>query len=196
MVSAKTFLSAAVSGIFLMMSMSSGLAAERHKDKKDKKPFPQAAIINKLHFKLVCGKRDPGARFVTSKDGKEVCDRTTGEIWEQNPMSNAGRERMNQAAAIAFCETLDKEHGQRYQLPTMAQLLSVLDYGEFDSALTPDIFSNVLPEFYWSASPFAGPAVENGWEVTFFNGQVRFRSQNFPNFVWCVRRDKDAHADW
>ena len=185
----------------LVMTMSPGISAERHKDRykerKEKQAFPQTAIINKLYTKTVCGRRDPGARFVTSKNGKEVCDRATGEIWEQNPMSEAGRGPMTQADAIAFCESLDKGHGPLYELPSIQQLGSVLDYTIAPPGPVVDtaVFTNVLSSIYWSRTPFAGPGGD-GWGVLVGSGVVDFLSTGVPTFVWCVRRDHDAHADW
>jgi len=196
MFSVKQLLMGVVSGIFLVVSVSPGLAAERHKDRKEKKAFPQASIINKLHSKLVCGKRDPGARFVTSKDGKEVCDRTTGIIWEQNPMSDNPREPENQADAIAFCENLDKGNGQVYALPTFAQLVSVLDYSRINPALEPGVFDVLTdPGPYWSATPFLGEP-DQGWFVTLEEGRWIINSLNDPVWVWCIRSDHAANADW
>ena len=181
----------------LVMTMIPGIGAERHKDRKEKKAFPQANIINKLHSKLVCGKRDPGARFVTSKDGKEVCDRTTGNIWEQDPESDNPRQPMTQPQAIAFCETLDKGHGPVYELPSIQQLGSVLDYTIAPPGPVVDtgVFTNVLPTVYWSGTPFAAPGGE-GWGVDLGVGDVGFNDTSSQVFVWCVRRDHDSYADW
>ena len=52
--------------------------------KKNNNDFSKAPIIQKLFFLTVCGKKNPGERYVTSKDGKRVCDRTSGNVWEQD----------------------------------------------------------------------------------------------------------------
>ena len=167
-----------------------------------KKAFPEAALIKKLFSKTVCGTRNPGQRFVTSKDEKEVCDRTTGNIFEQDPDSfdgtnnPDGRMPMEQGEAIAFCATLGKGHGQVYELPSVQQLVSVLDYTQEFPALTPGVFTNVVPNSaYWSASPFASAGMV-AWGVSVGNGFLGVGGMSDPNFVWCVRRDKDAHAAW
>jgi hypothetical protein len=122
-----------------------------------------ALLVKKIFNKTFCGFRNPGQRFETSKNGKEVCDRMTGDIWEQDPDSfdpianPDGRMKMNQPEAIAFCANLDKGHGKVYELPSVEQLVGVLNFREFNPPLTPDVFDNVLSEFYWSASTYAGP---------------------------------------
>jgi len=167
---------------------------------KKKKAFPQAPLIQKWFQKTVCGFRNPEDRFVTSKDGKYVCDRTTGDIWEQDPESNNPRLTMSQPDAISFCANLGKEkgHGQVYELPSVQQLVSVLDYALVSPALTPDVFSNVLSAFYWSATSVA-LMTDNAWVVSVGNGNIfNLFDKDLEDlaFVWCVRRGKDAHADW
>jgi len=159
---------------------------------KKKKAFPQAPLIKKFFEKTVCGFRNRGDRFVTSKDGKYVCDRTTGDIWEQDPDS-FNRPAMNHAEALAFCLALDKGHGQKYELPSVQQLVSVLDYTQSNPALTPGVFSNVQSSTYWSATLFALFPTD-AWNVFVFNGDVSFNDTATDFFVWCVRRGKDAHG--
>ena len=103
--------------------------------------------------------------------------------------------RMTRADAIAFCETLDKGHGQRYTLPSVQQLQDVLDYGELDPALTPGEFNNVRSAAYWSASLVAGNPT-SGWSVSVTSGNLGTSGRSIELFVWCVRRDKGVHAGW
>jgi len=158
--------------------------------------FWQAPLVKKWFQKTVCGFRNPDDRFVIS--GDKVCDRTTGDIWEQDP-DTFTRPGMSHGDALAFCLALDKGDGQVYELPSVQQLVSVLDYTERDPALTPGVFSNVRSDFYWSATPVAGL---KGFEFKFLvgvggsNGWVIEDNRLNGWFVWCVQRDKDAHADW
>jgi hypothetical protein len=134
--SSKHFLIGLLSIVFACGTV--GLVAPLASEAKlKKKPaFSQAPLVKKIFKKTVCGFRNPQDRFVTSKDGTEVCDRTTGDIWEQNPDSN-NRGILSQPEAIEFCATLDKGHGKAYELPSIQQLVSVLDYTEYSPALTP-----------------------------------------------------------
>jgi hypothetical protein len=145
-------------------------------------------VIKKFFSKTVCGHKNPKVRFVTAKDGTEVCDRTTGNIWEQNPDS-AHQGTMTQPDAIAFCANLDKGDGKVYELPSIQQLVSVWDYRHFNPFLTPGVFTGVLPALYWSATGGAGG--NSGW---LNNGSVDVSDTATPHFVWCKRRDKAAHG--
>ena len=202
MVMSKLFI-AFISVWFLCGSLGLFTPTASHAVSTKKDSFPLNAKINKLFKQAVCGKRNPGERFVTSWDGTEVCDRNTGEIWEQNPNSKSnenivGRVRMSQTNAREFCENLgqSKKHGGVYELPSIQQLVAVLDYGKTTPPIVDDAFSNVVPNFYWSATPFAAPGGA-AWVVDLiFHGFIFFSTPEIEMFVWCVRRDKDVHGDW
>ncbi len=127
---------------------------------------------------LPCGAATAGIRFVVSTDGTEVCDNTTGLIWEQMPDSVLRQWQ----DAIKFCPTL----GTGYRLPEVKELISLVDFGQSDPALPADHpFSNVL-SIYWSATPAAGFPLD-ACSVVCSNGA---RNQSFktnPHNVWCVR---------
>ena len=168
-----------------------------------KTSFPQAPLVKKWFQKTVCGFRNPGQRFVTSKDGKYVCDRTTGDVWEQNPNSfhptthPDGRMPMNWEDAKQFCADLGKTkgHGQVYELPSVQQLQDVLDYTRINPALTPGVFSNMQSAGYWSAT-LRAESPRDVWRVSAFGGTVGYDRKANPRLVWCVRGGKEAHADW
>ncbi len=88
-----------------------------------------------------CGGDTASNRFVMSTDGTEVCDKTTGLHWEQMP-DTVPRQWQ---AAIAFCPTL----GTGYRLPEVKELLSLVDFSQFDPALPASHpFSNVQSSIY------------------------------------------------
>ncbi len=96
---------------------------------------------------LPCGAATAGIRFVVSTDGTEVCDNTTGLIWEQMPDSVLRQWQ----DAIKFCPTL----GTDYRLPEVKELISLVDFGQSNPALPlGHPFSNVQT-IYWSATPAA-----------------------------------------
>ena len=127
---------------------------------------------------LPCGAATAGIRFVVSTDGTEVCDNTTGFIWEQMPDS-VPRQWQD---AIDFCPTL----GIGYRLPEVEELISLLDFSQFNPALSlGHPFSNVQ-SIYWSATPAAGFPLD-ACSVVFSNGAMNQSFKTNPHNVWCVR---------
>ena len=130
-----------------------------------------------------CGAGTVAQRFVVA--GTEVCDNSTGLVWQQNPDNS----ELNQPDALAHCPTL----GDNYRLPFVKELISLLDYSEGSNDLDPALpdghpFTNVELAVYWSAttsvSLIGNPAA---WDVTFTNGFVGSDDMVDENLVWCVR---------
>ena len=125
-----------------------------------------------------CGGDTESNRFVMSTDGTEVCDKTTGLHWEQMPDSVPRQWQ----AAIAFCPTL----GSGYRLPEVKELLSLVDFSQFDPALPASHpFSNVQSSIYWSATGTAFPT--DACSVVFRDGAISRSFKTNPLNVWCVR---------
>ena len=86
-----------------------------------------------------CGAGTEGVRFVVSTDGTEVCDNTTGLVWEQTPDSI----KREWQAAIAFCPTIG------YRLPEVKELFSLVDFSQSNPTLPAGHpFSNVQSSIY------------------------------------------------
>ncbi len=127
---------------------------------------------------LPCGAATAGIRFVVSTDGTEVCDNTTGLIWEQMPDSVLRQWQ----DAIDFCPTL----GTGYRLPEVKELIGLVDFGQSDPALPADHpFSNVL-SIYWSATPAADLPLD-ACSVVFSNGAMNQSFKTNTHNVWCAR---------
>ncbi len=125
-----------------------------------------------------CGGDTASNRFVMSTDGTEVCDKTTGLHWEQMP-DTVPRQWQ---AAIAFCPTL----GSGYRLPEVKELLSLVDFSQFDPALPASHpFSNAQSSIYWSATGTAFPT--DACSVVFRDGAISRSFKTNPLNVWCVR---------
>ena len=129
----------------------------------------------------LCGAGTEGQRFVA--DGTEVCDNDTGLYWVKAPDATP----RNHATALTHCAGLNLGNSQTYRLPEVKELISLVDYSQFNPALPAGHpFSGVQSSFYWSASTSAIiPA--DAWIVNFGNGFVftSFKTDSF--FVWCAR---------
>ena len=150
-------------------------------DDNHKNPFTQ--ILTKLDQILaavgpvdLCHGGTTVGRFVVK--GTEVCDRTTGLTWQQTPDATL---RTN-AAAVTYCLGL----GNHYRLPEIKELISLLDYSQFNPTLPPGIFTGVANDGYWSATQNAQTAPLT-WIGFFNNGSVVSDDRSNNLHVWCVR---------
>ena len=164
-------------------------AWERDDDHQGKNPFDR--ILHKLDQILgkvgrtvdLCHGGSFVGRFVVN--GGEVCDRTTGLTWEQQP--NPAFQTPGEA--VAYCQN----KGNHSRLPEVKELLSLVDYSQ-DNPVLPvgHPFIGIQLAFYWSATTLAG---DSGIvrAVNFESGSVNptvlhGRGGSTPYLlVWCVR---------
>ena len=130
----------------------------------------------------LCGAGTEGQRFVVN--GPEVCDNTTGLYWQKTP----DNVRRDLATANGYCQSL----GNGIRLPTIKELLSLVDYGQFAPVLPPSHpFTNVqigFPSNYWTTTPVTDPSIPGlFWQVPFRNGRIPGQGGGTSVFVWCVR---------
>lgn len=132
----------------------------------------------------------PG-RFRILKDfnNAAVMDRETGLVWERSPDTGTRDWR----GAHRFCIDRAVGNGNRkgWRLPTVQEILSLVDpTRDAPSLPAGHPFSNVQPDFYWSATTFgADPALAwgGGFENNLTEPGARFTDKTLPFFVWCVR---------
>jgi hypothetical protein len=117
-----------------------------------------------------------------------VQDAVTGLTWQRNlPATYAGCSgTCTWQKAKAYCEGLVLEGADDWRLPTMIELVSILD----DNAVMPSIdaaaFPNTASDNFWSASPNAGD-VSQAWGVGFAAFQILARPTTDSLHVRCVR---------
>ena len=74
-----------------------------------------------------------------------------------------------------------------WRLPTVKELLTIVDYGEFDPAINIVYFPNTIQTMpYWSSTTFAGDT-SSAWVVDFSVGGVGNGSKNYGSYVRAVR---------
>lgn len=129
----------------------------------------------------------PGRYTVTAE---VVTDTSTGLHWQRSVDANT----YTQTRALSYCPGLTLAGETVWRLPTLQELLSIVDSAEVGPAIDPSAFPGTQPTFFWTASPDVssgsppgvGPA-RNGWAVNFYTGG-RFSppvSETFP--ARCVR---------
>jgi hypothetical protein len=117
-----------------------------------------------------------------------VTDTQSGLMWLKNPDAK----RRSWADASAFCKGLDGTDGRGghadWRLPTLRELLSMIDYASFNPALPPGHpFLDMQLDGYWSSTATAASGV-HGWYVQLADGasSFKFGGDNLL-CVWPVR---------
>jgi hypothetical protein len=122
-----------------------------------------------------------------AKEWTQVLDRETGLIWTANmvrPICKWKKAR-NVAATCNVGSATD------WRLPTVKELISIVDYGREDPAIDADFFRCEF-NWYWSASPCAWSPDSEAWIVGFYYGDVYKGNQNGTASVRAVR-SRAAH---
>jgi hypothetical protein len=118
-----------------------------------------------------------------------VLDRETGLVWERSP--DPSPRSWLSAHRVCNNRTVGAGNRKGWRLPTVQELASLVDPTRSGPALPAGHpFSDVQPDFYWSATTFgADPAL--AWGVVFENLLTEpgagFTSKTSAFYVWCVR---------
>jgi hypothetical protein len=114
-------------------------------------------------------------------DADTVTDRVTGLVWQRA----ATTQSYDQAAAGAYCQGLSAGGRTGWQLPTVVELLSIVDSSRAKPCLN-DAFTGTAA-WFWSSTPCAGRA-GYGWDVSFSMGNPGYHGSTTTNLVRCVLR--------
>lgn len=123
-------------------------------------------------------------RFQLVLNGEGVLDKETGLVWERSP-NNTTPMKWNEAIVYCYEKSIGNRRGWR--LPTVEELLSLIDPTQSGPALSSGHpFNNVISHDYWSATTVAN-APEHAWHVGFNDGHLDRDVKEQSIFVWCVR---------
>lgn len=142
----------------------------------------------------------------TDNGDNTVTDHTTGLIWLENANCigseypdfdkdcPVGDGKISWAHAQDFINALNagqfpKCNGGSYndwRLPTVQELESLVNYDLHHPAMSPDVFSNVISDNYWTATLDASNH-NFAWRVRFDHGLVFTEEKSHPFYVWPVR---------
>ena len=119
-----------------------------------------------------------------TKNHAMVKDTTTGLIWAAAPI-----EVKTWAEAEAACKALRLGGHKDWRMPTIKELISIVDYGKREPAIDTKAFRMKAGETwhrFWSSSPVVGWP-EGAWGVLFRNGVVSLGHRRGSGFVRPVR---------
>lgn len=131
-----------------------------------------------------------GPRFHV--DGDTVLDRSTGLEWSRENVPGGA---MKWAAAKEACAKLTLGGHSDWRLPTIRELLTLVDYERHDPAIDTDAFK-CESSYYWTSTPLHSSPGVYAWFVVFYYGGAYWDSQGNDFFVRAVRASQDPFDLW
>ena len=110
------------------------------------------------------GQSGSGVGSYTDNGDGTVTDTFTGLTWQQAGLSSETWEQ-----ALTYCEGLSLGGHTDWRLPTIKELLSMVDYSQIDPAINITYFPEMKSYFYWSSTTRAS-FPEEAWGVGFDTG--------------------------
>ena len=121
-----------------------------------------------------------GGRFFEYTDS--VFDKTTGLLWTK---ANVGSKPMNWKDAKASAEAVRIGDATDWRLPTIQELLTLVDYDRHDPAIDPVFKCD--SDWYWTSTVPAASPSDCAWIVSFYNGYSGWGNQSSECPVRAVR---------
>ena len=116
-----------------------------------------------------------------SMTGDVAHDESTGLTWQRR----VEHDNYSWRDAGHHCSTLDS-NGGGWRLPSVRELLSLVDVGRVEPAIDTSAFPDTPSEFFWSSSPSTAPA-GTAWGVNFTRGASAAGLVGTEAHVRCVR---------
>ena len=133
-------------------------------------------------FAPLAAESPPNSAYTDNGDGT-VTDNVTGLVW-QKTVDNATR---TWYVAWDYCTHNDEAlPGTGWRLPSAGELMSIVYYGTYDSAINGIAFPGTNPSYYWSATTRADGSGD-AWGVNFGYGNVNSYGKSNTLYVRCVR---------
>jgi hypothetical protein len=127
-----------------------------------------------------CKDPDAGASpYAVSDDA--VQDLSTGLVWKRA----VEHDNYTWDAAKAFCAKVAVDGGA-FRLPSLRELLTLVDIARFDPAIDTSAFPGTPGELFWTSSP-SHPSVGTAWGVHFTRGSSAAAAVGTKAHVRCVR---------
>ena len=138
----------------------------------------------------LCGNEEPSAfKFAAPSSSRltdaddMVSDHLTGLIWSANDI---GSDRHDWPSAQKVVATLNLGGFTDWRLPTIKELLTLVDYDRNSPAIDP-IFATCKADWYWTSTPLASSPGDDAWSVDFSYGYSYYGRQYYKGLVRAVR---------
>ena len=116
-----------------------------------------------------------------------IKDPKTNLIWEDN--MHVSEVKITHIKAKVYCSELKLGDFENWRLPTLQELLSIVDYKRYKPALVKAFNYSNKDTLYWSSTPYAKTSDEF-WGVSFKDGATSNASETYDRYVRCVRDTK------
>jgi hypothetical protein len=116
-------------------------------------------------------------------DGDMVRDHSTGLIWTRDHIGDGRMPWSDAEKAAAGCTLGGFSY---WRLPTIKELLTLVDYERHDPAIDTDAFK-CRSDWYWSSTPWHGSPGGCAWGVFFDYGRASWYHHSGSGFVRAVR---------
>ena len=126
---------------------------------------------------------DAGTKAEAGQLHVAALDTTTGLMWSARPLPG----RHTHAAALQHCADLRLAGFTDWQLPTIAQLQTIVDHTRYSPAIDKDSFPKTPSDWFWSSTPAAWSASSVAWIVSFSSGGAGTYYHDDKAFVRAVR---------
>ena len=124
--------------------------------------------------------------YSRSSDGI-VTDNITGLMWQDNESiqkpwvtqenyDNGNYNDTSGDTASTYCANLSLGGYSNWRLPTVKELLYIVDNGKYDPAIDNQ-FQNTISNYYWSAPSYASSS-GNAWAVYFYSGSTSYYAKS------------------
>ena len=134
------------------------------------------------------------AGFTDNGNGT-VSDNATGLMWQQDTARDGGNyDAMTWEEALAYCEALNLGGLTDWRLPTIKELRSLVDYGEYNPAINKTFFPNTVSSYYWSSTTSADRTA-SAWSVFFYYGYGSWDYKYSSRYVRAVRGGQSGSFD-
>jgi hypothetical protein len=128
------------------------------------------------HYTIHPGTIDAGLGDAgTTED--TVSDNRTGLTWMRGFTP-----KMTQTAGTAYCAQL----GNGFRLPTLKELLTLVDPNSFDPSIDSTVFPNTPWDWFWASTPVM-PVNGNGFIVRFSDGYSEEDGATDAEYIRCVQ---------